>query len=169
MNNIDLQYKNITAVLTKELAVYETIIDLFRQKQDCILKGNIDNLKSIVEEIQSSSALAKKYQTERDTITKLILDEMNDNSTHTMKSLMKVFDSKRSTELEMLHYKLKSSAMRVTELGRENDYLLSASVEHIKNLVSLFIDRKDSTSINYNNDGLLRESKLEHKVLDIQV
>ena len=63
MNNIDLQYKNITAVLTKELAVYETIIDLFRQKQDCILKGNIDNLKSIVEEIQSSSALAKKYQT----------------------------------------------------------------------------------------------------------
>ena len=169
MNNIDLQYKNITAVLTKELAVYETIIDLFRQKQDCILKGNIDNLKSIVEEIQSSSALAKKYQTERDTITKLILDEMNDNSTHTMKSLIKVFDSKRSTELEMLHYKLKSSAMRVTELGRENDYLLSASVEHIKNLVSLFIDRKDSTSINYNNDGLLRESKLEHKVLDIQV
>ena len=89
MNNIDLQYKNITAVLTKELAVYETIIDLFRQKQDCILKGNIDNLKSIVEEIQSSSALAKKYQTERDAITKLILNEMNDNSTHTMKSLMK--------------------------------------------------------------------------------
>ena len=169
MNNIDLQYKNITAVLTKELAVYETIIDLFRQKQDCILKGNIDNLKSIVEEIQSSSALAKKYQTERDAITKLILDEMNDNSTHTMKSLIKVFDSKRSNELEMLYYKLKSSAMRVTELGRENDYLLSASVEHIKNLVSLFIDRKDSTSINYNNDGLLRESKLEHKVLDIQV
>ena len=169
MNNIDLQYKNITAVLTKELAVYETIIDLFRQKQDCILKGNIDNLKSIVEEIQSSSALAKKYQTERDTITKLILDEMNDNSTYTMKSLIKVFDSKRSNELEMLYYKLKSSAMRVTELGRENDYLLSASVEHIKNLVSLFIDRKDSTSINYNNDGLLSESKLEHKVLDIQV
>ena len=169
MNNIDLHYKNITAVLTKELAVYETIIDLFRQKQDCILKGNIDNLKSIVEEIQSSSALAKKYQTERDAITKLILDEMNDNSTHTMKSLIKVFDSKRSNELEMLYYKLKSSAMRVTELGRENDYLLSASVEHIKNLVSLFIDRKDSTSINYNNDGLLRESKLEHKVLDIQV
>ena len=31
------------------------------------------------------------------------------------------------------------------------------------------IDKKDSTSINYNNDGLLRESKLEHKVLDIQV
>ena len=169
MNNIDLQYKNITAVLTKELAVYETIIDLFRQKQDCILKGNIDNLKSIVEEIQSSSALAKKYQTERDTITKLILDEMNDNSTYTMKSLIKVFDSKRSNELEILYYKLKSSAMRVTELGRENDYLLSASVEHIKNLVSLFIDRKDSTSINYNNDGLLSESKLEHKVLDIQV
>ena len=169
MNNIDLQYKNITAVLTKELAVYETIIDLFRQKQDCILKGNIDNLKSIVEEIQSSSALAKKYQTERDAITKLILDEMNDNSTHTMKSLIKVFESKRSNELEMLYYKLKSSAMRVTELGRENDYLLSASVEHIKNLVSLFIDRKDSTSINYNNDGLLSESKLEHKVLDIQV
>ncbi|RPH03370.1 MAG: hypothetical protein CBD04_004495 [bacterium TMED144] len=169
MNNIDLQYKNITAVLTKELAVYETIIDLFRQKQDCILKGNIDNLKSIVEEIQSSSALAKKYQTERDAITKLILNEMNDNSTHTMKSLIKVFDSKRSNELEMLYYKLKSSAMRVTELGRENDYLLSASVEHIKNLVSLFIDRKDSTSINYNNDGLLSESKLEHKVLDIQV
>ena len=169
MNNIDLKYKNITAVLTKELAVYETIIDLFRQKQDCILKGNIDNLKSIVEEIQSSSALAKKYQTERDAITKLILNEMNDNSTHTMKSLIKVFDSKRSNELEMLYYKLKSSAMRVTELGRENDYLLSASVEHIKNLVSLFIDRKDSTSINYNNDGLLSESKLEHKVLDIQV
>ena len=86
-----------------------------------------------------------------------------------MKTLMKAFDPKRSSELEMLHYKLKSSAMRVTELGRENDYLLSASVEHIKNLVSLFIDKKDSTSINYNNDGLLRESKLEHKVLDIQV
>ena len=111
----------------------------------------------------------KKYQNERDAITKLILNEVKDNAPHTMKSLMKVFDSKRSTELEMLHYKLKSSAMRVTELGRENDYLLSASVEHIKNLVSLFIDRKDSTSINYNNDGLLRESKLEHKVLDIQV
>ena len=169
MNNIDLQYKNITAVLSKELAVYETIIDLFRQKQDCILKGNIDNLKSIVEEIQSSSTLAKKYQTERDAITKLILNEMKDNGPHTMKSLMKVYDSKRSTELEMLYYKLKSSAIRVTELGRENDYLLSASVEHIKNLVSLFIDRKDSTSINYNNDGLLKESKLEHKVLDIQV
>ena len=29
--------------------------------------------------------------------------------------------------------------------------------------------KKDSTSINYNNDGLLKESKLEHKVLDIQV
>ena len=55
MNNIDIQYKNITAVLSKELAVYETIIDLFRQKQECILKGNIDNLKSIVEEIQASS------------------------------------------------------------------------------------------------------------------
>ena len=53
MNNIDIQYKNITSVLSKELAVYETIIDLFRQKQECILKGNIDNLKSIVEEIQS--------------------------------------------------------------------------------------------------------------------
>ena len=39
MNNIDIQYKNITAVLSKELAVYETIIDLFRQKQECILKG----------------------------------------------------------------------------------------------------------------------------------
>ena len=46
MNNIDIQYENITAVLSKELAVYETIIDLFRQKQECILKGNIDNLKS---------------------------------------------------------------------------------------------------------------------------
>ena len=32
MNNIDIQYKSITAVLSKELAVYETIIDLFRQK-----------------------------------------------------------------------------------------------------------------------------------------
>ena len=169
MNNIDIQYKNITAVLLKELAVYETIIDLFRQKQECILIGNIDNLKSIVEEVQASSTLAKKYQTERYTITKLILDEMNNNGPHTMKTLMKAFDPKRSSELEMIHYKLKSSAMRVTELGRENDYLLSASVEHIKNLVSLFIDKKDSTSINYNNDGLLRESKLEHKVLDIQV
>ena len=169
MNNIDIQYKNITVVLSKELAVYETIIDLFRQKQECILIGNIDNLKSIVEEIQASSTLAKKYQTERDAITKLILNEVKDNTPHTMKSLMKVFDSKRSAELEMLYYRLKSSAMRVTELGRENDYLLSASVEHIKNLVSLFIDKKDSTSINYNNDGLLKESKLEHKVLDIQV
>ena len=65
MNNIDIQYKSITAVLSKELAVYETIIDLFRQKQECILIGNIDNLKSIVEEIQASSTLAKKYQTER--------------------------------------------------------------------------------------------------------
>ena len=169
MNNIDIQYKNITAVLSKELAVYESIIDLFRQKQECILKGNIDNMKSIVEEIQASSTLAKKYQTERDDITKLILDKLNDNGPYTMKTLMKAFDSKRSSDLEMLYYKLKSSAMRVTELGRENDYLLSASVEHIRNLVSLFIDKKDSTSINYNNDGLLKESKLEHKVLDIQV
>ena len=95
MNNIDIQYKNITAVLSKELAVYETIIDLFRQKQECILKGNIDNLKSIVEEIQASSTLAKKYQTERDAITKLILDETNDNGPHTMKTLMKAFDPQK--------------------------------------------------------------------------
>ena len=105
MNNIDIQYKNITAVLSKELAVYETIIDLFRQKQECILKGNIDNLKSIVEEIQASSTLAKKYQTERDAITKLILDETNDNGPHTMKTLMKVFDPKdrKSTRLNSSH------------------------------------------------------------------
>ena len=112
---------------------------------------------------------AKNLQEERDILTKLLLGEFNYNGSITMKSLMNVLDSSRSSNLEMIYYKLKSAAMRVTELGRENDYLLSASVEHIKNLVSLFIDRKESTYINYNNDGMINESKLEHKVLDIQV
>ena len=169
MNNIDLQYNNLLALLEKELIQYETIIDLFSLKQQAILSGNIEELKGIVENIQSNSTSAKNLQEERDILTRLLLGEFNYNGPVTMKSLMSVIDPARSSNLEMIYYKLKSAAMRVTELGRENDYLLSASVEHIKNLVSLFIDRKESTSINYNNDGMINESKLEHKVLDIQV
>lgn len=169
MKNEDLQYNNLIALLEKELIQYETIIDLFNLKQQAILSGNIDELKGIVENIQRNSTSAKNLQEERDILTKLLLGEFNYNGSITMKSLMNVLDSSRSSNLEMIYYKLKSAAMRVTELGRENDYLLSASVEHIKNLVSLFIDRKESTSINYNNDGMINESKLEHKVLDIQV
>jgi len=169
MNNIDLQYNNLLALLEKELIQYETIIDLFNLKQQAILSGNIEDLKGIVENIQSNSTSAKNLQEERDILTRLLLGEFNYNGSITMKSLMNVLDPARSSNLEMIYYKLKSAAMRVTELGRENDYLLSASVEHIKNLVSLFIDRKESTSINYNNDGMINESKLEHKVLDIQV
>ncbi len=167
-NQIRKLYDNLCSSIKEEISFYEDIIQALKIKQQAIILGEIDKIKSTVSEERKQIEITKSHVEKR----KIISDELSnllELDKATLTNLIEFADEKHTVLLSRYKYQLNSNAMQISKINNDNKYLLSASVAHIRGLVNLFLDDRSEQNHRYVKSGIITPSNETNRALDIQI
>ncbi|RKY53454.1 MAG: hypothetical protein DRP89_06175 [Candidatus Neomarinimicrobiota bacterium] len=160
----------LVELLSKEVTLYRQLLEMLRNKQEAIVIGDVKTLrKCVVEEqllIQKIKSLAKIRSEHVVTISwtyKLAEKEPK------LKTIMEIAPAEFSISFINLRYQLKTILDEITNINRENSYLLNFSIEHIKGLAHLFLRTDNESSEIYDVNGIVITPEDGNKVLNFQI
>jgi len=169
-NNSNQTFVYLIEILTKEVTLYERMVDVLQKKQDAIIIGGLEKLRNYLQEEQSLTqdalslaGLRKDCVTNLNQIYKLTKSDLK------LSTIIDIAPPKHSINLMNLKCRIKGSLDLITKVNRENSYLLNFSIEHIKGLAHLFLRADEESSRTYDIDGILASPEEGCKMLNFQI
>lgn len=163
-------FQNLCSLLNEEIKLYEQMIIDMKSKQNAIINGNIEYMKTAVqtERLASQHVMnqVRKRIEKTDTIKSII--GLNSDKT-TLKELIPYADTDIAIDLENFRYRLKSNVHQISKINRENKHLLSVAIDNVHGMVSLFLKDDTTKDVRYEESGLITKSSDDHRVLDFQI
>jgi len=169
-NNCDEIFVNLIEILTEEVNLYGQLSELLKNKQDAIIIGDIEKLRSCLQDEQPITQDALILADRRKDCV-AILSQMYkmDESDLKLKTIINIAPPKYSINLMNLKYRIKDNLDLITKINRENSYLLNFSIKHVKGLVHIFLMADEESSKIYDMDGILSSPEKEYKTLNFQI
>ncbi len=169
-NNPDQIFVCLIEILTKEVALYEQMVEVLQKKQDTIIIGGLEKLRNYLQEEQSLTRDALSLaDLRKDCVTNLSQIYKLTKSDLRLSTITDIAPPKHSINLMNLKYRIKESLDLITKINRENSYLLNFSIEHIKGLAHLFLRADEESSRIYDMDGIFASPDEGYKMLNFQI
>jgi len=162
-------WESLLEILDEQSLVYQKLIDLMENKQQAIIKDDLNQLEEIVAQegalAKSLTVLEKKRL---DIVGQLAkeLDLQDENIT--LSQLGEYLPEKYQVYYKKLKEKLKDSLKTVTELNKTNEDLLQASLAYVNFSLSLLAGMQNNAS--YGQQGQEQDSKnMKRSIFDHKV
>lgn len=163
-------YQALCQTIGEEVKLYEDMIREMKNKQQSIINGDVDQMKNSVTRERVLSKSVMTHVNKRMELTHSIGESISlDDENVTLKELLNHADADMAALLKGLRYRLKSNANQIANINRDNKYLLSASIDHVRGLVNLFLKDDSKTDDRYEGTGMMADSAEENRVLDFQI
>jgi hypothetical protein len=164
------KFENLCRSLSEELQLYDDLINAMKTKQKAIVNGENKTIKSAIFKEQEISQYIIKQMDKRNKITQTISLKTEQNSEKmTLTHLINRASSKFKQRLEDIRKKMHLSVLEIDKINRENKYLLSASISHVKDLVNVFLTHGKKIHNHYGVNGSMRINQKENRVLDFKI
>jgi len=165
-----LLFNQLAKLIRKELALYENLIVVLKEKQDSIIKGKIDDLRMHVQEeqviVHDAMIMADTRNTQVSRMNNIL--KISDRSPR-LQSIIDKAPLNLFMELSNLRHHLKTSLDQITRINRENSYLLNSSLEYVRGMVQLFLRTDDEMAEIYGVNGMVALKDEGNKVLNCQI
>lgn len=163
---MDAIVEDLISIVTREIAAFEELLKMLKDKQRAIVEGQTERLNKYVEDESKLAAETKSIENERVVKTqelaeKLALDELNPR----LSEIIEQVEDKYAERLREQRTLLKSLVEKIQTLNRSNQYLLNYSLKFIEKSMKILLGGSDKTAI-YQRDGSLQKRTVKQKVLD---
>ena len=163
-------FDDLCNALTKELQIYEDLLEAMKMKQDAIIKGNNDKIKDAIHQEREASQNILKQMEIRNELTQSISSKSKIREKNiTLTKLIHKANAENKSKLEKIRRKMHLSVIEIDKLNSENKYLLSASITHVKDLVKVFLSTGNTLHSHYGNNGTIKEHQKDNRVLDFRI
>jgi len=163
-------FDDLCNALTKELQIYEDLLEAMKMKQDAIIKGNNDKIKDAIHQEREASQDILKQMEMRNELTQSISSKSKIREKNiTLTKLIHKANAENKSKLEKIRRKMHLSVIEIDKLNSENKYLLSASITHVKDLVKVFLSAGDKLHSHYGINGSIKEQQKDNRVLDFRI
>lgn len=168
--NYNHLFDELIETLSDEVFLYKQLLEILQKKQQAILMGDVDKLREcVLEENLSVQKIRSVADKRKDNIHKLGQFNKSLNEEPRLNTIINIAPLKYSLEFENLRVRLKTNLNQIDKINRENSYVLNASIEHVRNLVNLFLQVDKETSRLYDIEGIISFPEENNKVLDFQI
>ncbi len=163
-------FDDLCDALTKELQIYEELLEAMRMKQNAIIKGENDKIKDAIHQEREASQNILKQMEMRNELTQSISSKSDiRDKKNTLTKLIQKSDAKNKSKLKEIRRKMHLSVIEIDKLNSENKYLLSASITHVKDLVKVFLTAGEKPHSHYGINGSITEDQKDNRVLDFRI
>ena len=163
-------FDDLCNALTKELQIYEDLLETMKMKQDAIIKGNNNKIKDAIHQEREASQNILNQMKMRNELTQSISSKSKIREKKiTLTKLIHKANAENKSKLEKIRRKMHLSVIEIDKLNSENKYLLSASITHVKDLVKVFLSAGDKLHSHYGINGSIKESQKDNRVLDFRI
>ena len=163
-------FDDLCNTLTKEVQIYEDLLEAMKMKQNAIIKGNNDKIKDAIHQERKASQNILRQMEMRNELTQSISSESKIRDKKiTLTTLIDKANAKNKSKLEKIRRKMHLSVIEIDKLNSENKYLLSASITHVKDLVKVFLSTGNTLHSHYGNNGTIKEHQKDNRVLDFRI
>ena len=163
-------FDDLCNALTKELQIYEDLLEAMKMKQNAIIKGNNDKIKDAIHQEREASQNILKQMEMRNELTQSISSKSDIRDKKiTLTKLIQKSDAENKLKLKEIRRKMHLSVIEIDKLNSENKYLLSASITHVKDLVKVFLSAGDKLHSHYGINGSIKEHQKDNRVLDFRI
>ena len=163
-------FNDLCDALTKELQIYEELLEAMKMKQNAIIKGDNDKIKDAIHQEREASQNILKQMEMRNELTQSISSESDIRDKKiTLTKLIQQSDAENKSKLKEIRRKMHLSVIEIDKLNSENKYLLSASITHVKDLVKVFLTAGEKTHSHYGINGSMTEDQKDNRVLDFRI
>jgi len=170
VDNCDEIFVDLVEILTEEVNLYGQLSKLLKNKQDAIVIGDVEKLRSCLQDEQPITQDALMLADRRkDCVASLSQIYKMDESELKLKIIINIAPPKYSIKLMNLKYRIKDNLDLITKINRENSYLLNFSIKHVKGLVNIFLMTDEESSKIYDMDGIVSSPEKEYKMLNFQI
>ena len=163
-------FDDLCDALTKELQIYEELLGAMKMKQNAIVKGNNDKIKDAIhQEREASQNILKQMEMRNDLTQSISAETKSRNKKITLSHLIQKANGDNKLKLEKIRRQMHLSVVEIDKLNKENKYLLSASITHVKDLVKVFLTAGDKLHSHYGINGSMKENQKDNRVLDFRI
>lgn len=159
-------FEELKTVLFAEIALYEELGEVLRQKQRAIVENKLAELRMCMEKEQP---LIQEGQVKAEQLEKYIQSLAPHQSKPRLKEVIKNAPESLRPTLERGRQRLIASLEEISRLNRENRFLLNFSLEHIKGIIHLLLKSEDENAKLYNYRGHIFWTEKTHKTLNVQI
>ena len=163
-------FDDLCNALTKELQIYEDLLEAMKMKQKAIIKVDNDKIKDAIHQEREASQNIFKQMEMRNELTQSISSKSKIREKKiTLTKLIHKANAENKSKLEKIRRKMHLSVIEIDKLNSENKYLLSASITHVKDLVKVFLSAGDKLHSHYGINGSIKEQQKDNRVLDFRI
>jgi len=156
--------------LKEEIKVYEELLEIIKEKQELIIKGEVDKLRSMVDEENQCIQEAKKIAEQRNFIISQLENNWDNADDFDFDKMIAQTNTQIAVKLKNFRHRLRDIMNQINHVNNENKLLLDFSLDHVQGLANLFLTlgEKENEKI-YDNNGSMKSQKDENKMLDFQI
>ena len=174
INSMETQKKSIFEefyiVLSRELQIYHELIGAMRDKQNAIVNQDKDKIKkAILREREKSQSILKHMKLRNQLTQSFSKAKKTKGSLTTLTHIIQDATGDIKTKLNDIRHQMHLSVTEIDKLNRDNKYLLSASITHVKDLVKIFLTNGTKPHSHYEINGSIALNQKENKVLDFKI
>ncbi len=170
IRNQNEAYESLILCLVYEVEMYQELSRLLKEKQSCIISGDIESLENIVHEEQRLIPKVRTATQAREVRAATIgaVSKLT-KKTPTLKELIDLSPSHISKQLIEFREHLITSLDQIAHANRENEFLLNSSVELVRGLVQVLLGKEDNKNTYYGGQGMIANDHTPKANVDFQV
>ena len=156
--------------LAQELKLYILLEETIRNKQQSIVQGNVNEMRELVEREQTLLLEAQGISEQRQLSVNAVAENIDTLPANpALKDIIPRVPEVVSIKLAGIRQDLRAVLQRIARLNQENGFLLSASLEHVRSMVHLFLRFDPNPQNVYDVNGAIAQQEVDHNVLDCQI
>ena len=163
------EYEKLLRILEEEIKGYETLVMILGKKQEAIIKGDVESLRQLVVDEQTLAKRIENIVKERNSLGLLLSNRRNRKAGVRLSELIEIAPENYKNLLQRVRYKLMSNLEQISRLNRENEYLLSFSIDFVRNMTQLIVGADVENVKIYNAKGRTFSPGENNKMLDYQI
>lgn len=163
-------YDALYQLLTQEMSIYETLTGILKEKRQALIDNDLAGINKLTIEEQRLLNKSNGLSDARNGLIKQVFNQWGvEQSTVTLRDLMKYSGKTADPDWSRLYKKLKLTLNEVTHLNNENQVLVGTALQFLKDLVQMTLSDGSQAQQTYGDDGLVNTSPKTQKLLDYQI
>lgn len=166
---MNILFCELIETLDRLSVVYDELLGTAKEKQRCLISGNIEELEMLLYGEKNQTEIAQLLEEKRQNILKRYCTEHHVLGKNiTMKSLMNEMDDLQSKRIGSLIDKLTRSLKQLQEVNNANTTLTYYSLEITEDIMKMFCPSAFQDPI-YQYTGKIQENALPRILIDTEI
>lgn len=152
--NADAILQRLIRILSQEIVIYTKLLTVLEEKQQAIVKGEVEKLQQATEEEQAALSDARIIEKERKQALRNLADTSDSlKKVESLRQLISAVEYKYHQRLNEIRESLENILEKVALKNEQNKFLLNHSIQFVQTMIKDLLSSRESMNDLYASNG----------------